>query len=459
MKTLIMANTIQTINPYTNSPIKTYNLYNDSKIETVLDKAEKAFSNWKRIPISKRTKLLKKLRNTLLDEKEYLGTLITQEMGKPISQSIAELEKCAWLCDFYRKNADELLADDLIKTEAKESFISYDPLGVILGIMPWNYPFWQVLRFAIPTITAGNTTLLKHASNVTGCALAIQELFEKAGYPVGCFQTLLANHKQVEKLIEDSRVKAVSLTGSETAGKKIAEIAGKNLKKCVLELGGNNACIVLADANLDSYMDTMVSARMQNTGQSCIAAKRFIVEEAIYDEFIEKFKTKVESLKPGDPENMATDIGVLARADLADTLQNQIEESIKKGGVVTYGNQRKETFYQPTIITNVTEAMPVFIEETFGPVAAVIKVKNKEEAYRVNANTRFGLGTMIITEDVDAAIDQISEIEDGAFFINEMVKSDPRLPFGGTKASGYGRELSREGILEFVNKKTVYLNK
>ena len=454
-----MSTTIQTINPFTSNQIKTYNLFKASEIESALDNAEKAFFNWKKIEISKRTKLLKKVRNSLLEEKEVLGKLMTEEMGKPITQSIAEIEKCAWLCDFYRKNAEDLLADELIKTEAKESFISYDPLGVILGIMPWNYPFWQVMRFAIPTLTAGNTTLLKHASNVTGCALAIQELFEKAGYPKGCFQTLLADHSQIEKVIEDNRVKAVSLTGSEAAGKKIAEIAGRNLKKCVLELGGNNACIVLADANLDQYLDTMVNARMQNTGQSCIAAKRFIVEEAIYDVFIEKFKNRISELKIGNPENQETDIGVLARIDLADTLEKQVANSIKKGAIVAYGNEKKVAYYQPTVITNVTEDMPVFSEETFGPVAAVIKVKNKDEAYQVNTNTRFGLGTMIITEDTEDAFDRISEIEDGAFFINEMVKSDPRLPFGGTKASGYGREISREGILEFVNKKTVYLNK
>ena len=459
MKRLLMSTTIQTINPFTNKQIKTYNLFEASEIESALDNAEKVFFNWRKTEISKRTKLLKKVRNSLLEEKEVLGKLMTEEMGKPITQSIAEIEKCAWLCDFYRKNAEDLLADELIKTEAKESFISYDPLGVILGIMPWNYPFWQVMRFAIPTLTAGNTALLKHASNVTGCALAIQELFEKAGYPKGCFQTLLADHKQIEKVIEDKRVKAVSLTGSEAAGKKIAEIAGKNLKKCVLELGGNNACIVLADANLDQYLDTMVNARMQNTGQSCIAAKRFIVEEAIYDELIEKFKNRISELKIGNPENQETDIGVLARIDLADTLEKQVANSLNKGAIITYGNERKGAYYQPTVITNVTEDMPVFSEETFGPVAAVIKVKNKDEAYQVNANTRFGLGTMIITEDTEDAFDRISEIEDGAFFINEMVKSDPRLPFGGTKASGYGRELSREGILEFVNKKTVYLNK
>ena len=454
-----MSTTIQTINPYTNKPIKTYKLFEASEIESALDTAEKTFLDWRKTDISKRIKLLKKVRNILQEEKDPLGRLMTEEMGKPISQSIAEIEKCAWLCDFYRKNAEDLLADELIKTEAKESFISYDPLGVILGIMPWNYPFWQVMRFAVPTLTAGNTVLLKHASNVTGCALAIQELFKKAGYPEGCFQTLLADHNQIEKVIEDNRVKAVSLTGSEAAGKKIAEIAGRNLKKCVLELGGNNACIVLADADLDEYLNTMVNARMQNTGQSCIAAKRFIVEESIYNVFIEKFKNSISQLKIGNPENEETEIGVLARIDLADTLQKQVEDSLEMGAHVFFGNERKDAYYQPTVLTNVSEDMPVFSEETFGPVAAVIKVKNKDEAFQVNSNTRFGLGTMIISKDIDDAFDRISDIEDGAFFINEMVKSDPRLPFGGTKASGYGRELSREGILEFVNKKTVYLNK
>jgi len=453
-----MSHTITTINPYKGESIHTYELYDEDQLESKLNLADTVFKTWKHKPIKERAKLLKKLAEVLTDQLEIYSALISKEMGKPISQSRAEIEKCIFLCDFYRKNADQFLSDQLIETEASESFISYDPLGTILAIMPWNYPFWQVMRFAIPTITAGNTALLKHASNVTGCALIIEDLFLKAGYPEGCFQTLLVNHDQIEKLLEDDRVKAVSLTGSEKAGRRIAEIAGRNLKKAVLELGGNNGCVILADADLDTYLETMVNARMQNTGQSCIAAKRFIVEASIYDTFLERFTEKVKHLKYGDPMEDETDFTVLARTDLADTLEDQINQSLKAGAKIHFGNKRKKAFYQPTIIVDVHREMPVFSEETFGPVAAIIKVKDKKEAYEMLSDTKFGLGSMLFTKDVDDAMEHVSDIADGAFFINELVKSDPRLPFGGTKASGYGRELSEEGMMEFVNKKTVYIN-
>ena len=450
---------IKTINPYNSKTIESYELHTPSELEEILKTADEAFMTWKNKPISHRTKLLNDLAHNLENNKDDYAKLMTTEMGKPITESKAEIDKCILLCDFYIKNADSLLSDELIETEAEESFISYDPLGTILGIMPWNYPFWQVLRFAVPTISAGNTVLLKHASNVTGCALTLQKLFETSGYPKGCFQTLLANHDSINKLIEDDRVKAVSLTGSEKAGRAIAEISGRHLKKTVLELGGNNACIILGDADLDTHLDTIIKARMQNTGQSCIAAKRFIVVEAIYDEFMEKFTSKINALKSGDPLEEDTDIGVLAREDLADTLQEQIESSVKAGAKIHNGNKRNNTYYEPTILTDVKPGMDVFDDETFGPVASVIKVKTKDEAYKMASKSRYGLGTMVFTKDTNDAIDKISEIEDGAFFVNELVKSDPRLPFGGTKASGYGRELSREGILEFVNKKTTYINK
>lgn len=450
-------NKISSINPFNGEKLKEYQLHDQSELETIVSSSQHTFLVWKETAIAKRTKLLKKLSKVLEENKEVYGKLMVKEMGKPISQAIAEVEKCAWLCDFYAKNAEDFLADELIETEASESFISYDPMGVILGVMPWNFPFWQVFRFAIPTITAGNTVLLKHASNVSGCALAIEDAFKKAKYPEGCFQVLLTNHETIESLLGDHRVRAVSLTGSEEAGRKIAEIAGRNLKKAVLELGGNNACIVLADADLDTYMSVMVNARMQNTGQSCIAAKRFIVEEAIYDAFLDRFKTEIANLNTGNPEDHTTQIGVMAKVELAKKLEQQVEASVKKGAIVAFGNKRLDAYYQPTILTNVTEEMPVFTEETFGPVAPVIKVKDKEAAYKMAMTTRFGLGTMVITENTEDAFERIGSIEDGAFFVNEMVKSDPRLPFGGMKASGYGRELSKEGIMEFVNKKTVYI--
>lgn len=451
--------TIQSKNPYNGAILNSYTKETKSAIRTKLEKAETIGISWAAIPVEDRCELLSMVADLLLERKEEYAELMTKEMGKPVSQSISEIEKCAWACDFYALNAEDLLADELISTDADESFISYDPLGCILAVMPWNYPFWQVIRFAAPTLTAGNTVLLKHAENVTGCSLALQQLFLDAGYPEGCFQSIIAGHEEIAELIANEGIKAVTLTGSEKAGRAIAKTAGEQLKKTVLELGGNNACIVWEDADLEKYMDTMVTARMQNTGQSCIAAKRFIVCEEIYDTFLEQFTAKVKGLTIGDPMEDETVIGVMAREDLADTLQNQIEGSLKKGAKVILGNERKGAYFAPTILTEVTPDMPVFKEETFGPVAAVCKAKDRKEAIAMAANSRFGLGSMLFTEDIEAATHTISEIPDGAFFINDMVKSDPRLPFGGTKASGYGRELSREGILEFVNKKTVYIKK
>ncbi|AUS04547.1 NAD-dependent succinate-semialdehyde dehydrogenase [Pseudotamlana carrageenivorans] len=452
-----MSKTVTTTNPYTNKKIKSYDYFSEQTIADILKQADDRFHQWKTVKLSKKARLLNKVADHLWEHRNKYAKLITTEMGKPITESQAEIEKCILLCAFYAKNAENLLADELIKTEAQESFISYDPLGVILGIMPWNYPFWQAFRFALPTLTAGNTAILKHASNVTGCALVIQDIFEEAGYPKGCFTTVLANHDTIENLLKNDIIKAVSLTGSEAAGRKIAEIAGSQLKKLVLELGGNNACVVLNDANLDKHLDTMVNARMQNAGQSCIAAKRFIVESGIYDAFIEKFTGKIKTIKHGDPLLDTTQISTLAKADFADTLEDQIIRSVKMGAKVHFGNQRNGAYYQPTIITEVTADMPIFKEETFGPVAAVIKADNQESAYEMVSDSSFGLGTMVFTENIKKAKKNIIHIEDGAFFINEMVKSDPRLPFGGTKNSGYGRELSKEGLLAFTNKKTVYI--
>lgn len=454
-----MSTSVKTINPYNNKVLKSYDLHSSKALKDILKSSDERFHLWKKVSIAERCRLLNNLAQILEDDKDDYAEMITLEMGKPITQSIAEVEKCTTLCDFYCTNADNFLADELIDTDADESFISYDPLGCILGIMPWNYPFWQVLRFAIPTLTAGNTVILKHASNVAGCSLMIEELFEKAGYPKGCFQTLITDHEQTEKLLENPIVKAVSLTGSEKAGRNIAKIAGENLKKCVLELGGNNACIVLDDADLETNFDTMFNARMQNSGQSCIAAKRFIVTEGIYDNFMKRFKKSTKALKFDDPLKASTTIGTLARKDLADILKKQVDKSIAKGAKLVMGNTTDKAYFEPTILENVRPGMPVFDDETFGPVAAIIKAKNMEEAFELASSTTFGLGTMVFTKDTEKAVEYIDHIEDGAFFINELVKSDARLPFGGTKASGYGRELSKEGIHEFVNKKTVYIKK
>ncbi len=444
-------------NPYTGNVIETYELDDNSSISEKVKASKNVEIEWQNTSIKERCRLLVKVAGLLLDRKEQYGELMTKEMGKPILQSISEIEKCAWACDFYAVNAEQFLSDAIIDTDAEESFISYDPLGCILAIMPWNYPFWQVIRFAAPTLTAGNTAILKHAKNVPGCAQALEQLFLDAGYPKGCFQNILTNHKEIEHLIANDHIKAVTLTGSEKAGKGIAKVAGAQLKKTVLELGGNNACVVFDDANLDEHIDTMVKARMQNTGQSCIAAKRFIVCADIYNEFLERFTNRVKDLGVGDPMHKGTFIGVMARQDLANDLKEQVDKSIEKGAKVILGNENNKAFFAPTILVDVTPDMPVFKEETFGPVAAIIKADNSDHAIELATNSRFGLGTMLFTKDTEGAKKRISKIPDGAFFINDMVKSDPRLPFGGTKASGYGRELSREGILEFVNVKTVYI--
>ena len=446
-------------NPFTGETGREYELDTPNSISEKLRLNKKIQTEWSGLPIEDRCRLLKKVSDLLIDRKEEYADLMAREMGKPISQGIAEIEKCAWVCDFYAYNAEDLLADELIDTDADESFISYDPLGCILAVMPWNYPFWQVIRFAAPTLTTGNTGILKHATNVPGCAKALQALFEDSGYPKGCFQTILAGHTEIEELIGNDQIKAVTLTGSEKAGRSIAKVAGGHLKKTVLELGGNNACIVFEDADLDKYLETMVMARMQNTGQSCIAAKRFIVCEGIYDEFVDRFTERVRELKVGDPLDGETFVGTLAREDLAETLKDQVDRSLKIGGKLVMGNTMNGAYFAPTIITEVVPGMSVFEEETFGPVAAIVKAKDRQHAIELASDSNYGLGTMLFTEDTDAVYNLISEIPDGAFFVNDMVKSDPRLPFGGTKASGYGRELSREGILEFVNKKTVYIKK
>lgn len=449
--------TIKTISPYTQETLETYDVLSDSELEQKIENANVGFQNWRQTPIDSRSVHLRKLAELLLNRKKEYAKVMAKEMGKPIVQGIAEIEKCAWVCDFYAKNTTNFLADQLIETDASESFISYDPLGVILGIMPWNYPFWQVLRFAAPTLMAGNTVLLKHATNTTQCGLEIEKLLDDAGFPEGCFQTLILTHEKIEQVIANDAVKAVSLTGSEKAGRIIAELAGKYLKKSVLELGGNNACIILKDANLNRFIETMAWARMQNAGQSCIAAKRFIVEESIHDEFVKRFITILKDYPSGNPLNELTKIGPMARIDLADEVEKQVELSLEGGAEILFGNKRDQAYYEPTLVGSVAPGMPLFDQEVFGPVAAVIKVKNKEEAYSLANRSKFGLGCMVFTEDIEDARHRIGSISDGAFFINEMVKSDPRLPFGGTKSSGYGRELSKEGIMEFVNKKTVFI--
>ena len=428
-------------------------------MNSVLKLAETTQKTWQAISISERVTFLKNLQHILLKNKEIYAHLITTEMHKPIKQAIAEMEKCALLCDYYLGKAELFLEPKKINTDNTESYVNYEPLGVILGVMPWNFPFWQVFRFAVPTLTAGNTVVVKHASNVPKCAAVIQTIFEEAGFPKGCYQNLPISSTEVAKIIANPIIKAVSLTGSEQAGIAVATEAGKHLKKCVLELGGNNAFIILEDANLEKAIATAVNARMQNAGQSCIAAKRFLVHESIHDNFVVQFKNAVEKLKKGDPMDMETQIGPLARVDLAEELEIQVKKSIEMGAKLRLGGNRKEAFFEPTILTKVTPEMPVFKEETFGPVAAITSFKTLDEAISLSNQSDFGLGVSIFTENINFIKTKISTFNEGAVFVNEMVKSDPRLPFGGIKKSGYGRELAEDGIKEFVNVKTVVINK
>ncbi|MFY7987755.1 MAG: NAD-dependent succinate-semialdehyde dehydrogenase [Flavobacterium sp.] len=414
--------------------------------------------SWKQLSIKNRISFLPQLAKLLLENKKEYATCITTEMHKPISQAIAEVEKCALLCNYYYENAETFLATKNIKTEASESFVTYEPLGVILGVMPWNFPFWQVFRFAVPTLIAGNTVVVKHASNVPKSAELIQEIFEQAAFPKGCYQDLPIPSNEVAAVIANPIVKAVSLTGSEHAGIAVASEAGKHLKKCVLELGGSNAFIILEDANLEKAVAIAVNARMQNAGQSCIAAKRFLVHENIVTDFISRFTKAVQELKTGDALDLNTQIGSLARVDLAEELELQVQKSIQMGAKLILGGNRKGAFYEPTILTKVTTEMPIFNEETFGPVAAIVTFKTFDEAIKLSNQSDFGLGVSIFTQDIDFIKTKISDFNEGAVFINEMVKSDPRLPFGGIKKSGYGRELSEDGIKEFVNVKTVVIN-
>ncbi|MFH5884845.1 NAD-dependent succinate-semialdehyde dehydrogenase [Halalkalibaculum sp. DA3122] len=452
-------NTFKSINPYNGEEIASYTEHTEKEVNSILEKSLEAFESWRKVPIRERSQLMRKAAGLLRKNVDRYARTMTLEMGKPIGESKAEINKCAWVCEFYAENAARFLADEIIETEASESFVSHDPIGPVLAIMPWNFPFWQVFRFTAPALMAGNTVLLKHASNVFGCATHIEELLREAGFAEGIFQNLFIHHDRTEQIMASDIVRAVTLTGSERAGRVVGSLAGKHLKKSVLELGGNNAFIVWEDADMKEAVKTGVTARMLNSGQSCIAAKRFILVGKAYDKFVPDFLGQVKSLKKGDPMDESTELGPLARKDLADQLSEQVKKSLARGAELLTGGSQQEAFYEPTVLTNVQPGMPAFDEETFGPVAAIIRAKDEEEAFELASQSRYGLGTTLFTEDIERARKSVSNIPDGAFFINELVKSDPRLPFGGTKNSGYGRELSREGILEFVNKKTVYVNK
>jgi succinate-semialdehyde dehydrogenase/glutarate-semialdehyde dehydrogenase len=449
--------TFQTINPHTNEVLETYQSITVDELKTKLDKAEVAYQSWKKTSFKERAALMMKVADLLKTNTEEYAKMITLEMGKPIVEARGEVKKCAWVCEYYAENAEGFLIDEIIETDAQKSFVSHSPIGAVFAVMPWNFPFWQVLRFAAPTLMAGNVGILKHAPNVFGSAIKIEELFTKAGFPEGVFQNLIIHHDETEKIVSHSAIKAITLTGSERAGSAVASLAGKYIKKSLLELGGSNAFIVWKDADIDQSVKTALTARMLNAGQSCIAAKRFLLHTDIYEEFVSKFVAGVSAMKAGDPLNEDTKIGPLARKDLAEELQKQVQSSIAKGAELLLGGKQTNCFHEPTILGNVTPGMAAFDEETFGPLAAMIKVSSEEESIQFSEMSKFGLGVTICTKDIDKALAFAPQISDGALFINEMVKSDPRLPFGGSKLSGYGRELSKDGILEFVNRKTVYV--
>jgi succinate-semialdehyde dehydrogenase/glutarate-semialdehyde dehydrogenase len=452
---------IQAVNPATGETINTYEEMTPAEVARAIAQAHEAFLDWRKTSFAPRARLMKQAARLLRVQSTAYGKLMAQEMGKPIKDGRAEAEKCAWVCEYYADNAEQFLTPEVVETDASKSFVTFQPLGVVLAVMPWNFPFWQVLRFAAPALMAGNAAVLKHASNVPGCALAIEELFHKAGFPEHLFRTLLIGSGQVEAVIEHPLVKAVTLTGSTPAGQAVARKAGDLLKKTVLELGGSDPYVILADADVEAAAATCAASRLINTGQSCIAAKRFIVVESIREQFEARFIAHMRDAPMGDPLAEDTTVGPLARYDLRDDLHQQVQESIARGARCLLGGEipaGKGAFYPPTVLTHVRQGMPAYDEEMFGPVAAIIAVPDEAEAIRVANDSIFGLGAAVFTQD-SAKGERIAaqELEAGCCFVNAFVKSDPRLPFGGVKASGYGRELSHYGIKEFVNIKTVYV--
>lgn len=450
---------IATINPFTGETLKTFEPLSDAGIDDAIARAAEAFRINRNRSFAERATRMSRAA-ALLDEraKDY-GRLITIEMGKPVTASIAEVKKCALVCRYYAENAERHLADEPVATDARASYVRYEPLGPVLAVMPWNFPFWQVFRFAAPALMAGNVGLLKHSSNVPQSALAIQEVLRDAGFAGGEFQTLLIGSDQVARILDDERVKAATLTGSEPAGASVASRAAKKIKKSVLELGGSDPFVVMPSADLDEAVKVAVKARIVNNGQSCIAAKRFIVHENIARQFNAKFIDAMNALKIGDPLDETTDVGPLAMPQLADDIEKQVQESIKKGAKLLAGGKRDGNFYAPTILADLPDDAPAAREETFGPVAAVFRVRDAAEAIRVANDTPFGLGASVWTNDEREMQQFIEGIETGQVFVNAMVASDPRVPFGGVKHSGFGRELGVHGIREFVNVKTVWIAK
>lgn len=453
--------TIQSINPATGENIKSYTLHTDQEVSNKIDQVHQAWLLWKETSFEQRSTLLNKMADVLISRKDELAKLMALEMGKPVTQGIAEVEKCAAVCRYYADHAKDQLADMVIETEASKSFVAFKPLGVVLAVMPWNYPFWQVFRFLAPALAAGNCGVLKHASNVPGCALAIEDVVKQAGFPEHVFKTLLISSQAVEKVIEHKHIKAVTLTGSNAAGSKVAQKAGELIKKTVLELGGSDSYVVLEDADLDLAVKACVDGRLLNSGQSCIAAKRFIVVKPLIEQFTVKYIKQMRAKIMGDPMDTKTEVGPQARVDLRNELHKQVTDSIKAGAVCELGGKipdEKTAFYPPTVLTNVKKGMPAFDEELFGPVAAIIEANDEAHAIELANDSTFGLGGAVFTNDIKRGEYIAANLmQSGSCFVNAFVKSDPRLPFGGIKQSGYGRELSIFGIREFVNIKTVYI--
>ena len=451
---------MKSINPFNNKLIKEYKEFSTSDVDSIINDVHKAWGNWKNTSFALRSKLMKNAGEILRSESQKFAELMTSEMGKVITQAKAEIEKCAALCDYYAENTQQMLSDEFIKTDASKSYVSFEPIGSIFAIMPWNFPFWQVFRLAVPNLMAGNTAILKHAPNVCGCSLAIEEIFQKAGFPKNVFRSLIIPVELAEKVIANDLVAGVTLTGSAKAGSIVASLSGKYLKKSVLELGGSDPFIVLKDADLRKACRAGTDSRLLNAGQVCISAKRFIVEEEIADEFIESQKQLFENYKVCDPKKTETEMGPMARLDLLENINDQVQKSIEMGASLICGGKIIESegfFYQPTILTNVKKGMPVYDEETFGPVSVIIRVKNAEEAIKVANETIYGLGASIWTRDLSRGEAVARKIEAGAVFVNGMTKSDARLPFGGIKKSGYGNELASYGIKEFLNIKTIWI--
>ncbi len=450
---------LQSINPANGEVVKTYKPHTKEGVQSIINSVDKTWHHWRSTSFMFRSQLMQNLSSILRSKREELALLMALEMGKVKKEGIAEIEKCALVCDYYAANAENFLENEPIETEAAKSYVSYQPIGTILAVMPWNFPFWQVFRFAAPTIMAGNTAVLKHASNVPGCAVAIEEMFREAGFPENVFRSLLIGSNMVADVIKHRAIKAVSLTGSTPAGKSVAALAGGELKKCVLELGGSDPYLILKDADLEDAAKACATGRLLNAGQSCIGAKRFIVIDEVYARFLEYFTHEMLASHYGDPFDEESSMGPMAREDLRNELHQQVVDSINKGAEVIIGGEipnRKGAYYPPTILENVKPGMPAYDEELFGPVASVIRVQNIEEAVKVANDTEFGLGAAVFTTNTKQG-ENIAEIqlEAGACFVNDFVKSDPRLPFGGIKTSGFGRELSAQGIKEFMNIKTV----